>query len=170
MKITDLLSTTTIDLDAKVANKVDTLNQAITLMSKSGVITDIEKYKEGVFAREQISTTGVGEGIAIPHCKSHVVTKPHLAAMVIKEGVDYESLDGEPVQLLFLIAAPDTKDNVHLDVLARLSTLLMHEDFKSSLLAAKTKEEFLAAIDKAEAKALEEQKPVEAPNPANQIE
>ena len=155
MKITDLLSEKTISIKTKAASKEDVIKQAVALMAKSGVVTDVATYEAGVFKREEESTTGIGEGIAIPHCKSDVVTAPALAAMVIPEGVDYASLDGEPVHLLFLIAAPNSEDNVHLDVLARLSEMLMDEDFKNKLLKAKSKKEFLAIIDEAEAAKVE---------------
>ena len=121
---------------------------AISLMEKSGNISDYKAYKEQVFFRETEGTTGIGDGIAIPHGKCAAVKSPGLAAMVIPNGVEYEALDGEPVDLLFLIAAPNTKDNVHLDVLAKLSRLLMHEDFVSGLKAAKTPDEFLQICDK----------------------
>ena len=150
MKITDLLSEKTISIKTVAASKEDVIKQAVALISKSGAIQDVAVYEKGVFAREQESTTGIGEGIAIPHCKNDVVSKPALAAMVIPEGVDYASLDGEPVHLLFLIAAPNSEDNVHLEVLARLSEMLMDEDFKNALLAAKSVKEFLKVIDKAE--------------------
>ena len=150
MRITDLLSEKTISIDVKASSKDDVIKQAVALMAKSGVIKDVEVYQKGVFKREEESTTGIGEGIAIPHCKSDVVSKPALAAMVIPEGVEYEALDGEPVQLLFLIAAPNSEDNVHLDVLARLSEMLMDEDFKNKLVAAKDVKEFLKVIDDAE--------------------
>ena len=110
----------------------------------------MEKYREQVYAREEESTTGIGEGIAIPHGKCDAVKAPGLAAMVIKNGVEYESLDGEPVTLLFLIAAPNTKDNVHLDVLSKLSVMLMDENFTTSLRNAKSVEEFLQIIDAAD--------------------
>ncbi len=163
MKITDLLSLNTIELDAKGKDKTDIIKQAVQLIGKSGAISDLDAYEKGIFKREEQSSTGVGEGIAIPHCKSEVVKKPQLAAMVIKDGVDFASLDGEKVQLLFIIAAPVSKDNVHLDVLARLSTMLMQEDFKKNLLAAKTKEEFLKAIDAAETEKKEEEKAAAGP-------
>ena len=158
MKITDLLSEKTISINVKASSKSDVIKQAVQLMNNSGAIKDISVYEKGVFKREEESTTGIGEGIAIPHCKSDVVTKPALAAMVIPEGVDYESLDGEKVNLLFLIAAPNSEDNVHLDVLARLSEMLMNEDFKNKLVAAKDKKEFLKVINEAEAEKLEEKK------------
>lgn len=128
----------------------EALDQMVDLMAKSGKINDVETYRKGVYAREEESTTGIGEGIAIPHCKSNAVTKPGLAAMVIPEGVDFDALDGEKVNLIFLIAAPNTEDNVHLDVLSKLSVLLMDEYFTGSLRNAKTVEEFLKVIDKAE--------------------
>ena len=111
---------------------------------------DVEQYRAQVYAREEESTTGIGEGIAIPHGKCDAVKTPGLAAMVIKNGVDYDSLDGEPVTLLFLIAAPNTKDNVHLDVLSKLSVMLMDENFTTSLRNAKSVEEFLQIIDAAD--------------------
>ncbi len=150
MKIRDLLSAESIELNGTATGKEDILNQMVDLMAKSGKIRDVETYRKGVFAREEEGTTGIGEGIAIPHCKSDVVTKPGLAAMVVKDGVEFEALDGEPVKLLFLIAAPNTKDNVHLDVLSRLSVLLMDEGFTGKLLSAKSVDEFLQVIDNAE--------------------
>ena len=148
MRITDLLKKESISLKAAPANKAECLEMAISLMEKSGNISDYKAYKEQVFFRETEGTTGIGDGIAIPHGKCAAVKSPGLAAMVIPNGVEYEALDGEPVDLLFLIAAPNTKDNVHLDVLAKLSRLLMHEDFVSGLKAAKTPEEFLQICDK----------------------
>ena len=127
-------------------------------MAKSGKLSDVEKYREQVYAREEESTTGIGEGIAIPHGKCDAVKAPGLAAMVIKNGVEYESLDGEPVTLLFLIAAPNTKDNVHLDVLSKLSVMLMDENYTTSLRNAKSVDEFLQIIDAADesAKSIED--------------
>ena len=150
MRITELLKPESIDLNAAPKDKNDTIRQAVALMAKSGNISDIEAYTKQVMAREEESTTGVGEGIAIPHGKCDAVTRPGLAAMIIRDGVDYDSLDGEPVNVLFLIAAPNTKDNVHLDVLSKLSVLLMDEDFTAALKAAKTTDEFLKVIDDAD--------------------
>ena len=147
MRITDLLDVRSISLNAAPADKSQTLDAAVSLMTRSGKINDEEAYRKQVYAREEESTTGIGEGIAIPHGKCDAVEKPGLAAMVIPGGVDFDSLDGEPVTLLFLIAAPNTEDNVHLDVLSKLSMMLMDEDFTKSLRAAKTPEEFLAIID-----------------------
>lgn len=150
MRITDLLDKRSISLTSAPKSKEEALNEAIALMAESGKINDTEGYRKQVFAREEESTTGVGEGIAIPHGKCAAVNRPGLAAMVIKDGVDFESLDGEPVTLLFLIAAPDTKDNVHLDVLSKLSMMLMDEEFTKNLRNASTAEEFLEIIDKAD--------------------
>ena len=127
MRITDLLDKRSISLDAAPADKKATLDMAVELMAKSGKLMDVEQYRAQVYAREEESTTGIGEGIAIPHGKCDAVKTPGLAAMVIKNGVDYDSLDGEPVTLLFLIAAPNTKDNVHLDVLSSI-----HASFSSA--------------------------------------
>lgn len=150
MRITDLLDKRSISLDAAPADKKATLDMAVELMEKSGKLMDVEQYRAQVYAREEESTTGIGEGIAIPHGKCDAVKTPGLAAMVIKNGVDYDSLDGEPVTLLFLIAAPNTKDNVHLDVLSKLSVMLMDENFTTSLRNAKSVEEFLQIIDAAD--------------------
>ena len=159
MKIRDLLAAESIELNGKVTGKKEALDAMVDLMAKSGKINDVEVYRKGVYAREEESTTGIGEGIAIPHCKSDSVSRPGLAAMVVPEGVDFDSLDGEKVNLIFLIAAPNTKENVHLDVLSKLSVLLMDEDFTANLRNAKTVDEFLHVIDAAEAeKDAEEEK------------
>ena len=152
MRIRDLLAPESIMLLGVASDKTDVLNQMVELMAKSGKIADVDTYRKGVFAREAEGTTGVGEGIAIPHCKSSAVKAPGLAAMVVPDGVEFDALDGAPVHILFLIAAPDTKDNVHLDVLSKLSTLLMDESFTQSLIHASSVDEFLAIIDRAESK------------------
>lgn len=150
MRITDLLSVGSICLNGTPGSKPEALNQVIDLMCKNGNIDDREVYRDSVYKREEESTTGIGDGIAIPHGKSDVVNAPGLAAMVIRGGVDFDSLDGEPVKLIFLIAAPDTEENVHLDVLSKLSILLMDEEFTKNLTEAKNVEEFLRIIDDAE--------------------
>lgn len=150
MRITDLLDVRSISLDAAPKNKQEAIDAAVALMVKGGKINDEEAYKKQVYAREEESTTGIGEGIAIPHGKCDAVDRPGLAAMVICEGVDFDSLDGAPVTLLFLIAAPNTEDNVHLDVLSKLSMMLMDETFTESLRKAETPEQFLAIIDQAD--------------------
>ena len=150
MKIRDLLAAESINLNGAPAGKTDALNQCIDLMAKSGKIADVETYRKGVFAREEEGTTGIGMGIAIPHCKSDAVKKAGLAAMVVKDGVDFESLDGTPAKIIFLIAAPNTEDNVHLQVLSKLSVMLMDEQFTNSLINAGSVDKFLRIIDNAE--------------------
>ncbi|GLG05218.1 PTS sugar transporter subunit IIA [Drancourtella massiliensis] len=150
MRITELLDKRSISLTAAPASKSEALDMAVDLMAAGGKIRDKEAYRKEVYLREEESTTGVGGGIAIPHGKCDAVAKPGLAAMVIKDGVDFDSLDGEPVNLIFLIAAPNTKDNIHLDVLSKLSILLMDEQFSENLKKASTPEEFLRIIDEAD--------------------
>ena len=150
MKITELLDRRSILLNGAPASKKDALDQMIALMVKSGKIRDEEAYRQEVYRREEEGTTGIGEGIAIPHGKCDAVIKPGLAAMVIPNGVDFDSLDGQPVHLIFLIAAPNTKDNIHLDVLSKLSMLLMDEKFAENLKNAKTVDEFLEIVDHAD--------------------
>ena len=153
MRITELLDKRSIRIDGVPKSKNEALDQMVELMAKSGKINDLEAYRQEVYRREEEGTTGVGEGIAIPHGKGAFVDKPGLAAMVVKDGVDYDSLDGEPVHLIFLIAAPNTKDNVHLDVLSKLSVLLMDEDFSRALQNAKSPEEFMKIVDEADQEA-----------------
>ena len=150
MKITDLLDEKSIRLNASASSKQEVLNQIINLINQTGNIANKEEYKEIVFKREEQGTTGIGEGIAIPHGKSNKVKKASLAAMVIPNGVDFESLDNKKVNLMFLIAAPENKDNIHLEVLSRLSALLMDENFREKLKRAKSPKEFLNYIDEAE--------------------
>ena len=152
MRITDLLDARSILLNASPKSKNEALDQIVDLMVKSEKINDKEAYRKQVYAREEESTTGIGEGIAIPHGKCDAVTKPGLAAMVVKDGVDFDSLDGEPVTLMFLIAAPNTEDNIHLDVLSKLSVLLMNEEFTEALRNAETVEEFMGIINDADEK------------------
>ena len=161
MKITDLLDEKSIRLNAAASSKTEALNQIINLINQTGNITNKDEYKEIVFKREEQGTTGIGEGIAIPHGKSSKVKKACLAAMVIPNGVDFESLDNKKVNLMFLIAAPETKDNIHLEVLSRLSALLMDENFREKLRRSKTPKEFLNNIDEAEKAKYEEEKSVD---------
>lgn len=150
MRITDLLSKDGIELNVNAKDKNDIINKMTKLMLKTGRITDLNAYKELVLKREEEGSTGVGEGIAIPHGKGDCVTEPGLVAMVVPNGVEYDALDGKPVNLLFMIAAPNNSDNVHLDVLSRLSTMLMDTEFKNKLISAKSKEEFLNIINETE--------------------
>lgn len=165
MTIRDLLAAESINLNGTPAGKSEALNQCIDLMAKSGKIADVETYRKGVFAREEEGTTGIGMGIAIPHCKSDAVTKAGLAAMVVKDGVDFESLDGTPAKIIFLIAAPNTEDNVHLQVLSKLSVMLMDEQFTNSLINAGSVDEFLNIIDSAEKAKDEKEAAKEAKEP-----
>lgn len=163
MKIVDLLKVESIDLKAKPQDKVAALEHLITLMERGGSIADKEEYKACVLRREEEGSTGIGEGIAIPHAKTSAVKAPGLAAMLVQDGVDFDSLDGEPAKLFFLIAAPDTEDNVHLDVLSHLSMLLMNDDFRSELLKAGSAKEFLSVIDKYENEKFEDEDEAAAP-------
>ena len=150
MKITDLLSTNAIKINGIAKNKEELIDQMIELMTNNGNIINKEEYKKVVLKREKEGSTGIGEGIAIQHGKTDAVSKPGLSAMVVPNGVEFNSLDGQPVKLIFLIAAPNSKDNVHLEVLSRLSALLMDENFRKELLKAETPEEFKLCIDRAE--------------------
>lgn len=150
MRIVDLLNKDSILLNGAPKSKAEAIDMLVDLQVKGGCISDREIYKQGILAREEKGSTAVGEGIAIPHAKSSAVTAPSLAAMTVPGGVDYEALDDEPSDVLFMIAAPDTNADVHLEVLSRLMTLLMDEDFRANLLSAKDTDEFLSVIDKAE--------------------
>lgn len=163
MRIIDLLTEESINLNAKPKTKTEAIDELVNLMETHNNLTDKAQYRQAVLKRETEGTTGIGEGIAIPHAKTDAVTKPALASMVVKDGVDFESLDGEAAKLFFLIAAPNTEENIHLEVLGRLSTLLMDEAFYQKLLNAKSKKEFLDTIDEAETKRFgnEAEKPAE---------
>lgn len=157
MKITDLLKRESIELLGTPESKAQAIDQMVALMAKGGNVCDLQRYKEGVLKREEEGTTGIGEGIAIPHAKTDAVSAPGLAAMLVPQGVEYDALDGQPVHMIFLIAAPNTEDNVHLEVLSRLSMLLMDDQFRLDLLDAKNVEEFLKCIDAAERKKFPEE-------------
>ena len=161
MKIIDLLDDKSIRLNAEAHSKKEALDTLVDLMDASGKLNDIDTYRKGVYAREEEGSTGIGEGIAIPHCKSAAVNQAGLAAMVAPKGVEFDSLDGEPANLFFLIAAPDTADNVHLDVLSHLSVLLMDPDFTGKLREAETVEEFKKVIEMAENEPEEEKEQTE---------
>ncbi|MGG7060008.1 PTS fructose transporter subunit IIABC [Clostridium tertium] len=150
MKITDLLSKKSIAINPKVSSKEDAINKLVDLMYSSGKLNDKEEYKKAVLAREELSTTGIGDGVAIPHAKTKAVNDAGLAAMIVNDGVDYDSLDGNPAKIFFMIAAPDGENNLHLEVLARLSTMLMDEKFRSALENSKSPDEFLKLIDEFE--------------------
>ncbi len=165
MRINELLSKQAIDLNVSVSSKMEAIDYMTGLMEKAGNLYDREGYKEGVLAREEEGTTGIGEGIAIPHSRCAAVKKAGLAAMVVKDGVDYEALDDEPVELIFMIAAPEGGGNVHIDALSRLSTMLMDTEFKDTLLKAKTPDEFIQIIDEKddELDGIKKQKALEQP-------
>jgi len=150
MKITDLLAKESIDLAVRLADKNETLSHMVDLMDRSGKLSDKKLYLEAVQAREAEGTTGVGGGIAIPHGRCSGVREAGLAAITVDGGVEYEALDGNPVDLAFMIAAPESSGNVHLEILSKLAMMLMDEKFVADLKSAKTAEEFLAVIDKAE--------------------
>ena len=167
MRITELLKKESIELGVKVADKNAAIDKLISLMDAGGRLNSIQGYKEGILAREALGSTAIGEGIAIPHAKVDAVKEPGLAAMVVPEGVDYEAFDGSLANLIFMIAAPAAGDDVHLQALSRLSTLLMNPGFKESLTGAKDADEFLDIIDKAENERFgEEEKTQEAENGA----
>lgn len=161
MKITELLDVKSIALNVELTSKEATIDYLVDLMAKSGKISDKKIYKEGVLAREQLTTTGIGEGIAIPHAQNKAVKKAGLAAITIKNGVDYDSLDNKPVYLCFMIAAPEDGGNIHLQALAKLSALLMNEEFRTKLINASSSQEFLEIIDQEELKKDQEETVIE---------
>lgn len=150
MRITELLKQESIGLNEKAESKEQAIDKLVALMEAGGRLKDKDGYKAGILAREGLGSTAIGEGIAIPHAKVEAVAEPGLAAMVLPEGVDYEAFDGSLANLIFMIAAPAEGADVHLEALARLSTLLMNPGFKEALIAAKSKAEFLKVIDEAE--------------------
>lgn len=152
MKITELLDINSIDLNPQISNKEEAIDHLVNLLDQSGKLNDKEIYKESVLNREKQSTTGIGDGVAIPHGQSEGVQTAGLSAMVVKEGLDFKSLDGQPTYLFFMIGAPKDSGGAHLQALAQLSTLLMEEDFRNSLIHASSKEEFLQLIDAKENK------------------
>lgn len=156
MKIRELLNKHTINLDLKVENKLEVVETLVELLDKAGKLNDKEVYKKAVLDREELSSTGIGENIAIPHGKSSGVKEASLALGIVKNGVDYDSLDGEPVNIVFMIAADEHANNEHLETLSKLSVLLMNEDFKKGLLVANTSEEVFALLDRFEEKDEEE--------------
>ena len=152
MKITELLDINSIDLNPQISNKEEAIDHLVNLLDQSGKLNDKEIYKESVLNREKQSTTGIGDGVAIPHGQSEGVKTAGLSAMVVKEGLDFKSLDGQPTYLFFMIGAPKDSEGAHLQALAQLSTLLMEENFRNALINASSKEEFLQLIDAKENK------------------
>ena len=157
MKISDLLIKDRINLDIKSTNKVDIIKELARLHEKTGVLNDYDGYVKALMAREEQSSTGIGEGIAIPHAKTKYVKKPALAMGRKPEGIDYDSLDGEPATLFFMIAAPDGANNTHIETLAKLSQLLLDDDFKEALENAATADEVIEIINKTEAEKFPEE-------------
>lgn len=173
MRIIDLLKPESIDLQAHVTTKKDAIDHLVALMDKGGHLSDAEAYKKGVLAREEEGSTGIGEGIAIPHSKNAAVREPGLSSMIVPDGVDYESLDDEPAHVFFMIAAPEGGANVHLEVLSRLSRMLMDDDFRDHLIHAQSVEEYLSVINEAEQQQLREEgeeESVEEEGPAQPVE
>ena len=161
MRIKDLISKKSVSLNLKSTTKADTVNELVDLMNNGGNIKDKSAYKEAILAREELSTTAIGEGVAIPHAKSAAVSKAGLAAGVSKEGIDYEAFDGSLSHLFFMIAAPDGANDTHLEVLSRLSTILMDENFRNDLMNASSVDEFISLIDKKESEKFPEETAVE---------
>ena len=160
MRIIDLLKPESIDLNAQVTTKKGAIDHLVSLMDKGGHLSDAEAYKKGVLAREEEGSTGIGEGIAIPHSKNAAVREPGLASMIVRDGVDYESLDDEPAKVFFMIAAPEGGANVHLEVLSRLSRMLMDDGFREHLMQAESVEAYLSVINEAEQRELQEEQVV----------
>ena len=147
MQITDLLKSQSIQLNADPATKIDAIYILGDLMEKGGHLADKDTYLQAVFERENSGSTGLGEGIATPHAKSSGVKDAGLSAMVVPGGVDFDSLDGNPARLFFMIAAPEGAANTHVEVLSKLATMIIDPDFKEALIAADSTERFLALID-----------------------
>ena len=162
MRITDLLKKQGITLNASPGDKREAIDILVKLHERCGNLNDTAAYKEGILAREEMGTTAIGMEVAIPHAKSEAVKAPALTAITVPGGVDYESPDGAPCKLIFMIAATLDGD-VHLEVLARLMQMLMHEDFTAKLKAAKTPAEFLKIIDDQETKQFPEEGAAPAP-------
>lgn len=170
MKIKELLQIQGIGLGQSPAAKNDMISKLVDLMEKTDCLVDKSQYMEDVLKREASGTTGIGEGVAIPHAKSKGVKKPQLVAMTVPEGTDYESLDGEPTKLFFMIAVPENSADEHLLVLSRLSTILMDTSFRDDLLDAKSGEEFLAIIEKKEIEKFPEEKKVSYNESSNEYD
>ena len=152
MKISELLRTNTISVDLKAKDKLDVINQLVDSLYNANLLNDKELYKKEVLRREELSSTGIGGGIGIPHGKTSAVKESALALGIFRDGVEFDSLDGEPVNIVFMIAAPESANNEHLETLSKLSILLMNDDFKNSLLNSKSAEEVLSLLDKYEEK------------------
>lgn len=162
MRITDLLKKEGIELNGPSASKAETIDRMVDLMAATGNLKDKQGYKKAVLKREEEGTTGIGEGIAIPHGKTAAVKEAGLAAMVCKNGTEYDAMDGQPANLLFMIAVPDNSNDTHLQLLSRLSMMLMDEDFRKKLVASTDKDAFLKLIDQKETEKFAEEDAKEA--------
>ena len=150
MRIVDLIDKNSIKLNLVSTNKLDVVDELVDLVYKSGNLNNKDEYKKAILAREELSTTAIGEGVAIPHAKNKSVNKASLALGISKEGIDYEAFDDSLSHLFFMIAAPDGANDTHLEVLSRLSTILMDEDFRNELINASSVDELLNLINKKE--------------------
>ena len=159
MKIAELLGKDTIKLNLKANSKMEVLDQLVDVLYDAGRLNDKELYKEEILKRESLSSTGIGEGIGIPHGKTSAVKKASLALGIFRDGVDFDSLDGAPVNIVFMIAAPEGANNEHLETLSRLSVLLMNPEFKEGLLSSKVPEDVFSLLDKFEKEDEDEAKP-----------
>ena len=147
MKITKLLTKETVLLSIEGNGKHTVINELIDLLDRAGKLSDREQFKAAIIKREEQSSTGISNGIAIPHAKGPSVKKPAIAFGKSNAGVDYEALDGKPSQLFFMIAAPDRANQIHLEVLSRLAIILMSEEVRQKLITASTVDEILNTID-----------------------
>ena len=157
MRIVDLIDKNSIKLNLVSTNKLDVVDELVDLVYKSGNLNNKDEYKKAILAREELSTTAIGEGVAIPHAKNKSVNKASLALGISKEGIDYEAFDDSLSHLFFMIAAPDGANDTHLEVLSRLSTILMDEDFRNELINASSVEELLNLINKKEKEKFQEE-------------
>ena len=157
MRIVDLIDKNSIKLNLVSTNKLDVVDELVDLVYKSGNLNNKDEYKKAILAREELSTTAIGEGVAIPHAKNKSVNKASLALGISKEGIDYEAFDDSLSHLFFMIAAPDGANNTHLEVLSRLSTILMDEDFRNELINASSVDELLNLINKKEKEKFQEE-------------
>ncbi|NAO99297.1 PTS fructose transporter subunit IIA, partial [Halomonas sp. MG34] len=170
MKITELLKQETIILDLQANTKENVLTELIDQLDRAGKLQDKQKFTEGILGREEQSTTGIGEGIAIPHAKSAAVKEPAIAFGRSADGIDYDSLDGQPAHLFFMIAATDGANNAHLEALSRLSTFLMDEKFRTKIYEATSVDHILEAVNQKEAELDEPEEPVtDAPADSKKI-
>ncbi|GGD07315.1 PTS fructose transporter subunit IIABC [Pontibacillus salipaludis] len=164
MKITDLLKQDTMILELESSSKADVIDELVSKLDEAGRLNDKEEFKQAILAREEQSTTGIGEGVAIPHAKTAAVKEPAIAFARSQEGADYESLDGQPTHLFFMIAASEGANQAHLETLSSLSSLLMDTEFRQKLLNAETRDEIVELIDAKEKANSDEEEAEQAAN------